>query len=282
MLTPGVTSRFMTPLESDASAVVLPAVRPGAEVPGVSAHSSPELSKPVKTLVTLATYNELENIPTLVDQLLASDPSLDLLVIDDNSPDGTGTWCEAKSILEPRLQCLHRAGKQGLGSATIAGMRHAIAERYDWVLNLDADFSHHPRFIPSLLAAREQADVVVGSRYVAGGGVQGWPWKRHWMSRAVNFYARTLLGLPLRDCSGAFRLYRVKLLERLDFGSMLAMGYAFQEEVLWRLKQVGARFVEVPIVFEDRRYGTSKINAKEARLALQIIARLGLKNWLGI
>lgn len=276
MLTPLACDRFSPP-----DAAVLPPQAALSGAPG-SSDSPPVRKTAVKTLVTLATYNELENLPALVDAILAADPTLEVLVIDDNSPDGTGAWCEAKSVLETRLHCLHREGKLGLGSATIAGMRQAISENFDWVLNLDADFSHHPKYIPDILAARDEADVVIGSRYTQGGGVSGWPFKRKIMSQCVNWYARNLLGLPIRDCSGAFRCYRVSMLKRIDFGGIIAMGYAFQEEILWRMKLLGARFREVPIVFEDRRYGSSKINAKEARQALAVIARLGLKNWLGI
>jgi dolichol-phosphate mannosyltransferase len=228
-----------------------------------------------RLLVTIATYNELENLPELVAEIQALVPDADLLVIDDNSPDGTGQWCDEQAAIDRRIQCLHRAGKLGLGTATIAGMRHAIEHGYDLLLNLDADFSHHPRYIPAILQAMTGADVAIGSRYVAGGGVKDWPLRRRLMSWGVNTYARVLLGLRPRDCSGAFRCYRVSLLRKLDFDSIISRGYSFQEEILWRLKRVGARFVEVPITFADRERGVSKINGKEAINALQILFRLG-------
>jgi len=233
-----------------------------------------------RTLVTIATYNEIENLPRLVDAIWQVAPLVDILVIDDNSPDGTGRWCDERAEGEPRLFCVHRAGKLGLGTATIAAMQYAIEHGYDYVLNMDADFSHHPRHIPAILAAMDQADVSIGSRYCPGGGVKDWPFQRRLMSWAVNTYARLFLGLAPRDTSGAFRCYRVSLLKRLDFAAVKSRGYSFQEEILWRLKRLGARMVETPIVFADRERGQSKINRHEALAALWIIFRLGLTNWL--
>jgi dolichol-phosphate mannosyltransferase len=234
-----------------------------------------------RTLVTIATYNEMENLPALVDAIWKVAPQLDILVIDDNSPDGTGRWCGERAACDPRLCCLHRVRKLGLGTATIAGMKYALEHGYDWMLNMDADFSHHPRHIPALLAGMNTADVTIGSRYVPGGGVKNWPLKRRLMSWGVNTYARGLLGLRPRDCSGAFRCFRVDLLRKLDFDSIQSRGYSFQEEILWLLKRAGARFAESPILFADREKGRSKINCREALAALGIIFRLGIKNWLG-
>ena len=244
-----------------------------------------------KTLITVATYNEIENLPRLVDEIFCHAPDADLLVIDDNSPDGTGAWCDRRAADDPRVRCLHREGKLGLGSATIAGMKYAIEHGYRYVLNMDADFSHSPRYLPTLRAGMEPPggpaggpaagpaiDVMIGSRYVPGGGVEGWPWRRHLMSRGVNAYARCLLGLPPKDCSGAFRCYRVELLARLDFDAVRSRGYSFQEEILWHLKRAGARFGETPIVFVDRLRGQSKINLREAIAALSIILALGIRS----
>ncbi|MCA9176699.1 MAG: polyprenol monophosphomannose synthase [Planctomycetales bacterium] len=240
-----------------------------------------------RVLVTVATYNELENLPLLTEQIFAQAPTASLLVVDDNSPDGTGRWADEKAASDKRLHVLHRSGKLGLGSATIAAMQYAIEHDYDYMLNLDADLSHPTSRIPALVEGMSGSadtgplDVMIGSRYVPGGGASGWPWRRRMMSRGVNLYAQLLLGLRVNDCSGAFRCYRVATLRKLDFAKIRSMGYAFQEEVLWRLKQVGARFGEAPIVFTDRQYGSSKINGKEARDALWIIFRLGVKNYLG-
>lgn len=235
-----------------------------------------------RTLITIATYNEIDNLPPLVEAILAVAPQVDLLVIDDNSPDGTGRWCDEQALKDKRIHCLHRAGKLGLGTATIAGMRYAIEHGYELMLNMDADFSHHPRYVPALLAGMETADVTIGSRYVSGGGVKDWPLRRKLMSWGVNTYARLLLGLSPRDCSGAFRCYRVELLKKIDFDSIRSRGYSFQEEILWHLKRAGARFAETPILFADRERGQSKINSREALAALWIIFRLGVKNWVGI
>lgn len=240
------------------------------------------MSNADKTLITIATYNEIENLPPLVEEIQQMVPSADILVIDDNSPDGTGRWCDEKAAQDPRVQCLHRPGKLGLGTATIAGMRYAIEHGYKQVLNMDADFSHHPRYLPALLAGMEPADgepvdVMIGSRYVPGGGVEGWPLRRHFMSRSINLYSRLVLGLKSRDVSGAFRCYRTSLLAKLDFDAVRSRGYSFQEEILWHLKRAGARFGETPIVFGDRRHGSSKINLREAFSALWILFTLGVK-----
>jgi dolichol-phosphate mannosyltransferase len=240
-----------------------------------------------KTLVTVATYNEIENLPQLMEAIWEVAPQSDILVIDDNSPDGTGRWCDEKAASEPRLKCLHRAGKLGLGTATIAGMRYAIEHGYDFVLNMDADFSHHPRYIPAILAAmggndESKADVSIGSRYCPGGGTKDWPLRRRLMSWAVNTYARCLLALAPRDTSGAFRCYRVSLLKQLNFTAIKSRGYSFQEEILWRLKRLGARMTETPILFADRERGQSKINKQEALGALWVIFRLGVTNWIGV
>ncbi len=237
------------------------------------------------TLVTVATYNEIENLPKLVEAIFEVAPGVDLLVVDDNSPDGTGRWVDQQAAAEPRLKCLHREGKLGLGTATVAAMRYALQHGYRQMLNMDADFSHHPCYLPELLAGMdppdgEPVDVMIGSRYVPGGGVEGWTWMRHFMSGGVNLYSRWLLGLKPKDCSGAFRCYRCELLAKLDFDAIRSRGYSFQEEILWRLKRLGARFGETPITFADRRRGQSKINSGEAVAALWIIFALGVRNML--
>ncbi len=218
-----------------------------------------------------------------MEEVFQNAPDVDLLVIDDNSPDGTGQWCDRQAVVDPRVRCLHRAGKQGLGTAIVAGMKYAIDHGYQYVLNMDADFSHHPRYLPAMIAAMDPlgqppVDVAIGSRYVPGGGIEGWPLKRHLMSRGVNLYARWLLWLQPKDCSGGYRCYRTAALAKLDFARIRSRGYSFQEEILWMLRRVGARSAETPIVFADRVKGSSKINSKEAVNALRIILRLGLAN----
>jgi dolichol-phosphate mannosyltransferase len=254
-----------------------------AEVDQQSAISNQQSRLPTtgSVLVTLATYNERENLPELVRAIFSVEPNLEILVIDDNSPDGTGALADQLSAADPRIHVLHRAGKLGLGTATIAGMRYAIEHGYEFVLNMDADFSHHPRYIPALVAGMTDHDVMIGSRYVPGGGVPGWPLKRRLMSKAVNTYARWLLGIPARDTSGAFRCHRVEILKRLDFDRVLSRGYSFQEEMLYLCRRAGCRIGETPIVFEDRRHGSSKINQAEALAAIGIIFRLGLRRLFG-
>jgi len=229
-----------------------------------------------RLLVTVCTYNECENLPALIPEIHRHAPQADILVIDDNSPDGTGAIADEWAARDPRVKVVHRAGKLGLGTATLAGFRYAIEHDYTYVLNLDADFSHHPRYIPSLLGCARVSDVVIGSRYMPGGGVVGWGFKRKLMSQGINFYARLFLRLKTRDNSGAFRCFRVSRLRELDLDSIVSRGYAIQEEILYRCRKIGCSFAETPIVFEDRRYGQSKINMREAALALWIIFRLGV------
>ncbi len=231
-----------------------------------------------RLLVMLCTYNERENIGRLIPEILSHAPDANVLVIDDNSPDGTGELAEAFSGDDARIRVLHRPNKAGLGAATLAGFRYAIEQGYDQVINMDADFSHSPSAIPALRAGMEHADVCIGSRYVAGGGIRGWGWLRHFMSRGVNWYSRLLLRLRTKDNSGSFRCYRLSQLAELDFERIRCKGYAFQEEILYRCRRLGCRFAETPIIFEDRRYGDSKINAKEVVSALWGIFRLGLDN----
>lgn len=228
-------------------------------------------------LISLATYNERGNLPILTKEIFETAPDVDILVVDDNSPDGTGDWVAEQIKTESRLKLLRRAGKQGLGTATIAAMKYAVENGYDFLLNMDADMSHPPRYIPAIRAKAEEGfDVVIGSRYAEGGGVEGWPLYRLLMSRSINVYARLLLGLKTQDNSGSFRCYRTKILEKFDFDGIVSRGYSFLEEILFRLRKTGASFAEVPIVFVDRRFGSSKINKKETLAALWILLRLGI------
>lgn len=227
-----------------------------------------------RTLVALATYNEIENLPGLAAEILRVLPAADLLVIDDNSPDGSGRWCDAFAAGESRVHCLHRPGKLGLGSATLDAFRWALARDYDVVVTMDADWSHDPAYLPALVAATERADVAIGSRYVAGGSIVGWPLHRRMMSRLVNGLSGNLLRLPIRDASGAFRAYRVSALRRISLREIRATGYAYLEEIVWNLTRANARFVEIPIAFHERRAGQSKINLREATGKVATILRL--------
>lgn len=201
--------------------------------------------------------------------------------MDDKSPDGTGQWCEAKAAQEPRLRVTHRPGKLGIGSAHLQAMRYAIEAGYQYLITMDADWSHRPHHLPDLLSAMEPVagppvDVVIGSRYVRGGAVEGWPWYRRLMSWAINTYARWLLWLPVRDCSGAFRCYRVSTLAKLPLHQVRSCGYSFFEEILWHFRRHGARMVEVPIRFVERAAGHTKINLREAFAAVVLLLQLAL------
>jgi dolichol-phosphate mannosyltransferase len=230
-----------------------------------------------RTLVALATYNEIENLPGLVDEVLRILPTADILVVDDNSPDGTGKWCDARAANEPRLSCLHRSGKQGLGSATLAAAQRAIEHEYDLFVTLDADWSHHPRHLPALIDKTKSADVAIGSRYIPGGAIEGWPLHRRLASRGINRLSQSLLGLPVHDLSGAFRAYRVPKLRELDLTCIRATGYAYLEEIIWHLARKGATFAEIPITFQERRAGRSKIGVREAASTLFTLLRLAVR-----
>lgn len=232
------------------------------------------------TLVAVATYNERENLPVLIERIFQAIPVCHFLVVDDCSPDGTGDWVEEQMLQEPRLHCLHRAGKLGLGSAVIEAARYAIENRYDFFINLDADLSHDPGAIPSLISRMESdIDVVIGSRYVKGGKIEGWPLRRKLTSRCVNGFARLMLSLKTRDNSGSFRCYRVSMLEKLDFSGIRSQGYSFFEEILFRLRQVGAKFVEVPITFSERKFGSSKVDRREAVRSINMLFSLAAENF---
>ena len=234
-----------------------------------------------RALVQAATYNERENIAALIARVLAVSPELQLLIIDDDSPDGTGEIALQESQTNPRLHVLIRRGRRGLGSAILEGFLVAKQRGFEIAINMDADFSHHPRYLSALLNGMSVADVSIGSRYVSGGGIVGWSLQRHVMSQGINVYSRILLGLRSRDCSGAFRCYRVQRLHEIDFSQFRSRGYAFQEEMLYRCARSGCRIIEIPIVFEDRIVGQSKINLTEILRALRDLFLLGLERLRG-
>lgn len=231
----------------------------------------------MKTLIMLCTYNEVDNLKGLIPELLTFVPESTILVIDDNSPDGTSQLVADMSDKDARIRLLKRSGKLGLGTATLAGFRYAIENQFDLLVNLDADYSHGPKYVPQLMAKIRECDVAIASRYVAGGGVAGWTWRRKLMSQTINLWARCLLGLRTEDNSGSFRCFRVAKLAEVDWSRTLAKGYAFQEEILYRCRKVGCRMCEVPFIFEDRRYGVTKINVRECVTAVWVIFRLGLQ-----
>jgi dolichol-phosphate mannosyltransferase len=235
-----------------------------------------------KVLVSLATYNEADNLRPLVLAIRETVPHAHVLVIDDASPDGTAKIAEALTHELPGVFLIQRSGKLGLGTAVVRAMQYAIDQGYDHYVNMDADFSHPPRFIPALLAGMDRVDVMIGSRYVPGGGVEGeFGLRRKFMSTGINTYARLLLGLRTRDNSGSFRAYRVSKLRLIDFSWIRSKGYSFMEEILFWCRSVGCTFDETPILFENRRGGESKLHAGEALRALEVMLGLGVDRLLG-
>jgi dolichol-phosphate mannosyltransferase len=243
--------------------------------------SKPVLPPGTRLLVTVATYNERDNLAALITAVHSVVPSADVLVIDDNSPDGTGALADELSRCDPRVHVLHRPGKLGLGTASLTAMGYAIDHNYDLLLNLDADFSHPPRYLPALLAGMGDRDIMIGSRYVPGGGTQNWPWSRRAISLAVNLFVRLVLRVPVRDASGAFRCYRVSTLRAAELDRVRSRGYSFQQEVLFRCHRAGARIGEFPIVFENRKAGASKVNLRESVRSLSMLGWLGVRTTLG-
>jgi dolichol-phosphate mannosyltransferase len=231
----------------------------------------PEPSAGRPALVCLPTYDERENIEAITRAILAATPQVDVLVIDDDSPDGTGALADAIAAREPRVHVLHRAAKEGLGKAYLAGFAWALARGYRLVLEMDADFSHDPRYLPGMLERARDADLVLGSRYVAGGGTVNWGLGRKLLSRGGSLYARTILGVRIRDLTGGFKCFRREVLEAIDLPSVTCSGYAFQIELTYRALRRGFRVAELPIVFEDRRIGRSKMSR---RIVLEAISKV--------
>lgn len=213
-----------------------------------------------RVLVVIPTYEERENIDRILDRLLAANPDVDVLVADDKSPDGTGDLADARAASDPRIHVLHRPGKEGLGAAYLAGFAWGIAHGADVLVEMDADGSHRPEDLPSMLAALVDADVVLGSRYVPGGAVVNWPRSRELLSRGGNTYTRIMLGVGLRDATGGYRAYRRSALEKMVMREVSSQGYCFQVDLVRRAVRAGLRVVEVPITFVEREFGASKMS----------------------
>lgn len=225
--------------------------------------------------ISIATYNERENIEALLVEIHKHLPEGHVIVVDDNSPDGTGELLDALSQQDPRIHVLHRTGKLGYASAHRAGMKYAMEHGADLVLTMDADFSHAPAVLPALVQCiREGADLAIGSRYIPGGGTRNWPWHRRLLSRGSNALARLLLALRVRDCTGGYRAYRTSLLQRIRLDQFESDGYSFLEESLLLCALAGARIAETPIVFEERRAGKSKISRKVIFEAITLLFQL--------
>jgi len=233
-----------------------------------------------RALVIIPTYNEAANIPNLVPQVLCQDPQLEILIVDDNSPDGTGQLAEAMAQEEPRVHVLHRDGKRGLGTAYVTGFRWALEREYAYVFEMDADFSHDPAHLKQFLKATDGADLVLGSRYLDGRvTVVNWPMPRLVLSYFANIYARWLTGLRIWDLTGGFKCFRRRVLEAIDLSRVRSNGYAFQIEMSVRAWRKGFTLKEIPIVFVDRTEGQSKMNRAIVREAVWMVPRLRLMTW---
>jgi dolichol-phosphate mannosyltransferase len=231
-------------------------------------------------LVIIPTYNERDNIPKLVPQVLAQDERLHILIIDDNSPDGTGDIASAIAAADPRVHVMHRAGKLGLGTAYLAGFKWGLERGYDWLFEMDADLSHDPAHLPQFLEALEEADLVLGSRYLDGRvTVVNWPITRLILSYTANIYARKVTGVPLWDATGGFKAFRRTTLEQIDLDHVESEGYSFQIEMNLRAWKRGLRIREIPIVFVDRTAGESKMSKKIIREAVWRVWKL---RWLAL
>src|SRR5438105_5462602 len=233
----------------------------------------------MKTLIIIPTYNEFDNLRPLLQEIFSFAPAVDVLIVDDNSPDGTGKLADQIHVENPQVNVLHRAGKLGLGTAYIAGIKYAVEHGYDAAFEMDADFSHDPRYLPDFLQDIENADLVIGSRYVEGGDTPNWSLLRRFISGGGNIFARFMLGIPVHDCTAGYRCYRRQVLESIDLDTIQSQGYAFQVEMAYRVMRQGFKIVETPIVFMDRRIGKSKMSRKiviEAFIYV-LLARFGKK-----
>jgi dolichol-phosphate mannosyltransferase len=239
------------------------------------------MSLPERALVCVPTYNESENLPRIVPAILAQDPRLEVLVIDDGSPDGTGAIADRMAAAEPRIHVLHRTAKEGLGKAYLAGFRWALERDYALIFEMDADFSHDPKYLKDFLTSIEQADLVLGSRYKTGVNVVNWPMGRLLLSFFANKYVRWVTGMPLTDATGGFKCFRRKVLEAIDLTKVQSNGYSFQIEMSFRARRKGFRVVEIPIVFVDRMEGQSKMNKKIVREAIWMVPWLRISSWIG-
>ena len=228
----------------------------------------------MKALVIIPTYNEKENIEKIVPAVLEKDEKLDVLIVDDNSPDGTGAIADRMAQENKKIKVLHRPGKSGLGTAYIAGFKYALENGYDYIFEMDADFSHDPKYIPEFLKAIKEADLVLGSRYINGVNVINWPMSRLLLSYYANVYSRWVTGLPVKDATGGFKCYRKEVLKAIDLDKVKSNGYSFQIEMSFRAWEKGFKVKELPIVFEDRRAGHSKMSKKIVREAVWMVWRL--------
>lgn len=234
-----------------------------------------------KTLVVTPTYNEAENVERLINEVLAQDPEIDILVVDDNSPDGTGDVVERVGRDNTRVHLIRRPGKMGLGTAYVAGFKFALERRYDRIFEMDADFSHNPAEIPNFLKKTTEYDLVLGSRYANGVRVVNWPIRRLVLSFTANLYTRIITGMPVKDATSGFKCFKREVLEAIDLDAIHSNGYAFQIEMTFRAWRKGFRICEIPIIFVDRRSGVSKMSKRIIYEAVFMVWRLKFRNILG-
>ncbi|MBD3367950.1 MAG: glycosyltransferase [Candidatus Eisenbacteria bacterium] len=228
----------------------------------------------MKTMVVVPTYNERENLEELIPRVLGQREGIELLVVDDGSPDGTGEYADSVAAADSRVHVLHRPGKMGLGSAYVQGFQHALTRDVDLIIQMDADFSHNPDVIPTLIDATSDYDVAIGSRYITGANVVNWPLRRLFLSYFANVYTHLITGLPLRDSTGGFKCFRREVLESIELDTIRSDGYSFQIEVNFRCWRRGFDLVEIPIVFVDRHSGTSKMSRRIVWEAMWLVWRL--------
>ncbi|MCH8612475.1 polyprenol monophosphomannose synthase [Arsenicicoccus dermatophilus] len=234
----------------------------------------------MRTLVLIPTYNERETLPRCLERLRAAAPEVDVLVLDDGSPDGTGQLADEIAARDPQIRVMHRQGKEGLGRAYLAGFEEGLREGYDVLVEMDADLSHRPEQLPDLLKALEdpQVGLVIGSRWIPGGGIVNWPWHRKFLSVGGNYYIRALLGMPVHDATAGFRAYRADTLRRIGLDGVESHGYCFQTDLTWRTVRAGIGIREVPITFVERESGVSKMNGDIVRESMQRITVWGLRH----
>ncbi len=234
----------------------------------------------MKTTVVVPTYNERANLEELIPRILGQFPDIEILVVDDGSPDGTGEYADSVAAENPRVQVLHRPGKMGLGSAYVYGFTRCLTTDTELVIQMDADFSHNPDEIPNLVEQARTHDVVLGSRYITGANVVNWPLRRLFLSYFANVYTHIITGLPLRDSTGGFKCFHRKVLAEIELGAIRSDGYSFQIEVNFRSWRKGFSMVEIPIVFVDRHSGTSKMSRRIVWEAMWLVWRLRLERIL--
>lgn len=235
-----------------------------------------------KSLIIIPTYNELENIRKMIPDILGRYDNVDILIVDDGSPDGTGVFVEQLTHESDRIKLIKRPGKMGLGTAYIQGFKYALQNEYDYIFEMDADYSHDPKEIRNFLDAIKNYDLVLGSRYKTGVNVINWPMQRLMLSYFANSYTRFVTGLPVRDATGGFKCFRRKVLESIDLDSIKSNGYAFQIEMTFKAYKKGFKIIEIPIIFIDRFHGTSKMSKKIVREAVLMVWKLRIRNTFGI